>query len=162
VLIRPRGGDFLYSEDELAVIAHDIATAKALGAAGVVLGLLGADGTVDRDRTGRLIDAARPMSVTFHKAFDEVREPERALEDLIALGVDRILTSGRASTALEGRQRLGVLHRRAAGRLILMAGGRVTGPDLPALIAAGLSEVHVGSAARSGNRIDAGKVRRLV
>ena len=81
---------------------HDVVVARALGASGVVLGLLTAEGRVDRERTARLIEAARPMSVTFHKAFDAARDPFEALDDLIALGVDRVLTSGRAPTAREG------------------------------------------------------------
>ena len=111
VLIRPRGGDFIYSEPEIAVMRHDIETAKALGAAGVVLGVLTADGAIDRDQTAALIALARPLSVTFHKAFDQTAEPLEALETLIDLGVERVLTSGGRPTALEGIETLGAPGR---------------------------------------------------
>ena len=94
VLIRPRGGDFLASEAELAAMRHDIETARRLGAAGVVLGLLGRMGPIDRDRTASLVELARPLSVTFHKAFDQTRDPDEALDALIGLGIDRVLSSG--------------------------------------------------------------------
>jgi copper homeostasis protein len=162
VLIRPRGGDFLYSEWEFEVMRRDLETAQALGAAGIALGLLRADGSVDRERTARLVEAARPLRVTFHRAFDLVREPHRALEELIALGVDRILTSGRSPTAREGLARLGDLARSAAGRIGIMAGGQVREDDLLAILAAGLREVHAGSALRTGPVTDASKVRRFV
>lgn len=161
VLIRPREGDFLYNEAELAVIERDIATARSLGASGVVLGFLRSDGTIDRPQTARMIAIARPMSVTFHKAFDETVDPGQALEDLAALGVDRVLTSGQAPTAREGRAQLAALSGQAAGRVIVMAGGRITEHDLPALVEAGLDEIHVGSAARTGGRTDPARVRRL-
>ena len=94
VLIRPRGGDFLYSDAEFEVMLEDIRVSRDLGADGVVVGCLAADGRVDRDGAARLLAAARPLAVTFHRAFDMARDPCEALEDLVALGVDRILTSG--------------------------------------------------------------------
>ena len=94
VMIRPRGGDFLFDDDELAIMRSDIETAKAEGADGVVIGLLTAAGEVDAARTRQLIALARPLSVTFHRAFDMTPDPFRALETLIELGVDRVLTSG--------------------------------------------------------------------
>jgi copper homeostasis protein len=162
VLIRPRGGDFVYSDAEYEVMMRDVAGAKLSGASGVVLGLLDPAGAVDIGRTARLVEAARPMSVTFHRAFDEVRGPFRALEDLIDLGVERVLTSGRAARASEGLGLLDELNRRARGKLILLPGGRVGAEDLPRLAGIGLREVHVGSAACVGGRTDAEKVRRLV
>jgi copper homeostasis protein len=162
VLIRPRGGDFLYSEWEFEVMRRDLETAQALGAAGVALGLLTASGAVDCERTARLVKAARPLRVTFHRAFDLVREPHQALEELIALGVDRILTSGGSPTAREGLARLGDLARSSAGRIGIMAGGQIREDDLPAILAAGLREVHAGSALRTGPVTDGNKVRRFV
>ena len=99
VLIRPRGGDFLYSAAELAVMLEDVRRAKETGAHGIVTGVLRADAEIDQDRTGALIAAARPLRVTFHRAFDVCRDAGRALETLIALGVERVLTSGQAATA---------------------------------------------------------------
>jgi copper homeostasis protein len=105
VLIRPRTGDFLYSADERDVMLRDVALAKALGADGVVIGALAANGDVDIATTRALLDAARPMQVTFHRAFDFARDQDVATEALLNLGVDRVLTSGGAPSALEGRVR---------------------------------------------------------
>jgi copper homeostasis protein len=141
---------------------HDIETAKGLGAAGVVLGVLTARGEVDRERTARLVDDARPLNVTFHKAFDAAKEPLAALEDLIALGVDRVLTSGAAASARDGLDLLEALTRQAAGRIVIMAGGGITEADIPHLMQRGVREVHIGSAAATGGMPDPEKVRRLV
>src|ERR1051325_11783650 len=102
VLIRPRGGDFLYSDDEMALMLRDIAGAKRLGVAGVVLGALDAGGRGDVEHTSVLVDAARPMAVTFHRAFDLTRSPVEALDALMALGIERVLTSGQAASAEAG------------------------------------------------------------
>jgi len=147
VLIRPRAGDFLATEAELAAMRHDIDTARRLGAAGVVLGLLGPDGTIDRDRTAKLVDLARPLSVTFHKAFDQARDPDEALDALIALGIDRVLSSGLRPTALDGIDVLRRMVERARGRIAIMAGGRLTNDDLGTILArTGVREIHLGSA----------------
>src|SRR5437588_12184151 len=102
VLVRPRGGDFLYSAAELAVMLEDIRRSKQAGAQGIVTGMLSAAGELDADRTRELITAARPLPVTFHRAFDVCRDASRALETLVALGVERVLTSGQAATAPGG------------------------------------------------------------
>jgi len=115
VIIRPRGGDFLYNEDEFAAMRADIGAAKAEGADGAVIGLLTADGEVDAERTRELVSLARPLFVTFHRAFDMTRDPFAALERLIALGLDRVLTSGQEASVLEGLPLLGALMK-AAGR----------------------------------------------
>src|SRR5579871_2601145 len=102
VMIRPRGGDFLYSDDEVDEMEADIAAAKAEGADGVVFGLLKADGHIDVARTAKLIAAARPMAVTFHRAFDLAADPRVAMDALVELGVERLLTSGQHETAMAG------------------------------------------------------------
>jgi copper homeostasis protein len=162
VLIRPRGGNFVYTEAEFEVMRHDIEAVRSLGAAGVVIGLLDPARAIDRGRTARVIEAARPLSVTFHKAFDEAADPIKALDDLIGLGVERVLTSGGMAKAVDGLDRLVSLDRRAAGRVIILAGGRITEADIPALTDAGLREIYVGSAACTGGRTDAEKVGRVV
>lgn len=145
VLIRPRAGDFVSTDRELSLMISDIQRAKRQGAGGVVFGVLNRDRAIDRDRTAQLVASARPMSVTFHKAFDETRDPFEALEHLVDLGIDRVLTSGQAPTALEGLDRLASLTQRATGRLIIMAGGRIRAGELPALAQAGLAEIHLAS-----------------
>jgi copper homeostasis protein len=144
VLIRPRGGDFLYSAAELAVMLEDIRRAKQAGAQGIVAGALRADGEIDADQTRELIGAARPLRVTFHRAFDVCRDAARALETLIALGADRVLTSGQAATAPEGAETIAQLVRQAAGRIAILPGGGITGDNVAALVrATGVSEVHL-------------------
>jgi copper homeostasis protein len=162
VLIRPRGGDFAYTEAEFEVMRHDVQVARSLGAAGVVLGLLDPAGAIDRERTARLIEDARPLSITFHKAFDHAADSIEALGDLIGLGVERVLTSGGMAKAVDGLDRLVALNRRAAGRVTIMAGGRITEADIPTLTDAGLREIHVGSAACAEGRIDAERIGRIV
>src|SRR2546425_11950486 len=125
VKIRPRGGDFLYSDVEVEVMRRDILQATQVGADGVVLGLLLPNGTVDAVRTAALARAARPLDVTFHRAIDVARDPEEALDALIAVGVDRVLTSGQASTALKGAAVVARLVRRAAGRIGVLAGSGI-------------------------------------
>jgi copper homeostasis protein len=126
VLIRPRGGDFVYDEVEEDVMARDIRAARAAGADGVVIGALTPGGAVDVALTARLVALARPMTVTFHRAFDEAADPAAAFGDVLELGADRLLTSGGAATALEGAGLIGKLVERSAGKLQVMAGGGVT------------------------------------
>ena len=126
VIIRPRGGDFLFDDDEFASMRSDIETAKSEGANGVVIGLLTAAGEVDVARTRELISLARPLSVTFHRAFDMAPEPFEALETLIELGVDRVLTSGQEANVLDGLPLIVELVRRAANRIVVMPGGGIT------------------------------------
>ena len=126
VMIRPRGGDFLFDDDEFAIQEADIDAAKAERADGIVIGLLNADGTIDTARTRELIARARPLSITFHRAFDMTPDPFAALETLIELGVDRVLTSGQEATVLEGLPLIAELVRRAENRIIVMPGGGIT------------------------------------
>jgi copper homeostasis protein len=144
VIIRPRGGDFLYSDEELAVMREDIQMAKDLGADGVVIGCLTAEGDIDCARTEELIRLARPLNVTFHRAFDMCRDPSKGLEDLIALKADRVLTSGQEASCLEGLELLTSLQRQAAGRIIVMPGGGLTPRNIKKIaLATGVSEVHL-------------------
>jgi copper homeostasis protein len=143
VIIRPRGGDFVYSGLEYEVMQADIQAAKAAGANGVVIGLLLPDGTVDVERTRRLVELARPMSVTFHRAFDLSRDPAEALEALCSLGIDRLLTSGQKADAQEGRECIARMVQQAGERIIVMAGGGITAGNVAGIISAtGVREVH--------------------
>ncbi len=129
-IIRPRGGDFLYSDDEFKIMMNDVELCKAIGTDGVVFGLLNADGSVDTERTKRLVDAAYPLGVTFHRAFDRVHDPVKALEDVIACGCERILTSGLRPGVTEGAEMLKSLVDQAAGRIIIMPGSGLRSSNL--------------------------------
>lgn len=136
VMIRPRGGDFLFDDDEFAVMEADIEAAKAEKADGVVIGLLTPAGLVDAARTRALIDRARPLSVTFHRAFDMTPDPFAALETLIGLGVDRVLTSGQDVSVLEGLPLIVDLVSSAGDRIVVMPGGGITHRNVERVIAA--------------------------
>lgn len=136
VIIRPRGGDFLFSNSEFAAMEADIETARLEGADGVVIGQLTADGVVDEARTHELMAVARPMAVTFHRAFDMTPDPFAALETLIGLGVERILTSGQEASVLEGLPLLVDLVKRAGDRIIIMPGGGITSRNVGRIVAA--------------------------
>jgi copper homeostasis protein len=130
VMIRPRGGDFCYSDTEFEIMKRDIAAAKQEGADGVVIGLLKPDGSIDEERTRELVQLARPLSVTFHRAFDMAHDPYEAMESLISIGIDRILTSGQESSVLEGLELIADLVRKAGDRIIIMPGGGITERNL--------------------------------
>ncbi len=136
VIIRPRGGDFLFNDDEFASMRADIEAAKAEGVDGVVIGLLAAEGEIDIGRTRELVALARPLSVTFHRAFDVAADPFRALETLIELGVDRVLTSGQEPSVLEGLPLIVELMKRAGDRIIIMPGGGITARNVERIVAA--------------------------
>jgi copper homeostasis protein len=143
VIIRPRGGDFLYNDDEFAAMGEDIAAVKAAGAAGAVIGLLDAEGDIDEARTAALIAAARPLSATFHRAFDVSRDPFASLDALIRLGIDRLLTSGQEPGVVEGAPLIRRLIARAGGRLIVMPGGDITPRNAARIVAeTGAQEFH--------------------
>ena len=146
VLIRPRGGDFLYTASELDVIMEDIAAAKALGVNGVVIGALTAEGNIDIPAMQRMMEAAEGLEVTFHRAFDLCRDPRKGLEEIIELGCHRVLTSGTAPTAEEGIPLLAELVRQSAGRISIMPGCGV-GPKNAARIVSetGAHEIHASS-----------------
>ncbi len=144
VMIRPRGGDFLYSDNEFEIMKEDVLVAKALGADGVVFGILHPDGTIDKARMTTLIELAHPMRITCHRAFDMTANPFNALEDLINLGVERILTSGQKPTAMEGSILIMKLIEQSNGRIIIMPGSGVKEHNVVELIkTTGAKEVHV-------------------
>ena len=144
VMIRPRGADFLYSDAEFKIMKNDILTAKELGANGVVFGILKPDGSIDTERMGHLVELARPMQVTCHRAFDMTSDPLKALDDLISLRIERVLTSGQADSALLGAALIKRLIEHAAGRIIIMPGHGIKEHNLEeAIRLTGATEFHL-------------------
>jgi len=142
-IIRPRGGDFLYTDAEFAIMLQDISICRQLQCDGIVTGVLQMDGHLDLRRTAALVEAAYPMEVTFHRAFDRCADPFRAMEEIIAAGCGRILTSGQQPTAPEGADLIKELLAAAAGRIIIMPGSGVREGNIAALHAAtGAVEFH--------------------
>ncbi len=155
VMLRPRGGDFCYSDAEFEVMQRDLAFIARSGAAGVVFGILQPDGAVDQPRCAKVLAAARPLSVTFHRAFDVARDPFTALEDLIKLGVDRVLTSGQEATVFEGAEVIAELVRRAAGRIVVMPGGGIRERNVARILQqTGAREIHVSASGPVNSRMD--------
>jgi copper homeostasis protein len=134
VILRPRGGDFLYSDAEFASMLDDAREIAKQNAAGIVIGCLTADGRIDEARIKALIAAAQPLSVTCHRAFDMTRDPEEALEALIRCGVQRVLTSGQRATAVEAIPLLEKLNAQAAGRIIVMACGELAPENIAQVV----------------------------
>lgn len=142
-IIRPRGGDFLYTELEFNLMKTDIKICKALNCDGVVIGILKADGSIDIERCAELIELASPMPVTFHRAFDMSNDLETSLEAIISLGCERILTSGGESSAINGADRIAKLIKLADGRIIIMPGAGVNTNNVTELIkTTGALEFH--------------------
>ncbi|MGN7989442.1 copper homeostasis protein CutC [Pedobacter sp. 22226] len=142
-IIRPRGGDFLYSDTEFELMKEDIKICNSLNCEGVVIGILKADGTIDKERCAELIELARPMDVAFHRAFDMSNDMDQALEDLIELGIKRVLTSGGASSALLGAEKLSQLVKKANGRITIMPGAGINENNIQQLIdQTGATEFH--------------------
>jgi copper homeostasis protein len=143
VLVRPRGGDFLYTREELDTILMDVEVARCSGAFGIATGVLTRDGSVDEGAMEEIMKVAGPMSVTFHRAFDMVRDAWGAMETLVGLGVDRILTSGQAQTAPEGQHLIREAVERAAGRISVMPGGGLGRENVREIVrSTGVKEVH--------------------
>src|SRR5581483_5638468 len=132
-IIRPRGGDFLYTEEEFDIMMKEVAYCKQVGCNGVVIGLLNADGAIDKKRTARLVDIAYPLGVTFHRAFDWAANPFEAMEDIISVGCERILTAGQRPTAPEGAELINQLVRQADDRIIIMPGSGIRADNIAAL-----------------------------
>lgn len=145
VMVRPRPGEFRFGPGECEGMLEDIRQAKRLGADGLVIGALLADGTIDRDWTRRMVETAHPLPTTFHRAFDCTPDLAASLEALIASGVRRVLSSGGAATAAEGVPRLEALAARAGGRIGILPGGGIRSTNAPAIArATGTGELHVG------------------
>lgn len=144
VMVRPRGGDFLYDELEFETMAENVQHFRKLNIRGIVLGLLTADGHIDVPRTRQLVELAGPLEVTFHRAFDMAFEPIQALDDLLQTGIHRLLTSGQEATAYEGRALIRQLVERAGDKMSIMPGGGVNEENISDLIAqTGVTECHV-------------------
>jgi copper homeostasis protein len=144
VMIRPRGGDFLYSDEEFEVMKKDIESVKKLGADGVVFGILKANGEMDTERNKELVQLARPLKVTCHRAFDMTNDPHKALEACIEAGFDRILTSGQQANVYNGRQLLAELIEKANDRIIIMPGAGISEENVAGLVkTTGAKEIHI-------------------
>ncbi len=155
VMIRPRGGDFCYSDLEFEVMKENVIMAKELGVDGVVLGILNPDGSIDMERTKALVELARPMSVTFHRAFDMTVDPHSALEDIISLDIDRLLTSGQETSALLGSDLIAELIQEATGRIIIMPGAGIRERNIDKLIQlTQAQEYHVSARKRVPSRME--------
>ena len=142
-MIRPRGGDFCYSDDEISIMRADIRMAKELGCEGVVLGILQPNGQVNIAQTKALVALAKPMQVTFHRAIDMTLNYSKALEDIIETGCNRILTSGQKNTAIEGVENIKKLVNQANDRIEIMAGSGVNADNAQTLIHTGVDALHL-------------------
>lgn len=144
MMIRPRGGDFVYSAEEAEIMREDIRQARDGGADGVVFGCLLPDGSVDKALTASLLECSRGMDVTFHRAFDVSQDLPRSLEELVALGIPRVLTSGGRPSVSEGLETIAGLVRQAAGRISILPGGGVRPELIPGIVAAtGVTACHL-------------------
>jgi copper homeostasis protein len=124
-IIRPRSGDFLFNDEEFEIMMNDVALCRQIGCDGVVIGMLNPDATIDKKRCGKLVQLAYPLGVTFHRAFDYLRNPQQGLEDIIEIGCERILTSGQQPTAMEGWELIAQLIQQAADRITIMPGSGI-------------------------------------
>lgn len=142
-IIRPRGGDFLYTIDEFEIMMQDVKLCKQLGCDGMVIGLLNMDGSINVVRTAQLIEAAYPLGVTFHRAFDRCKDPFVALEELIEIGCERILTSGQQPSVVDGVELVAELNKKADERIIIMPGSGVRKENIKMLAEkTGCTEFH--------------------
>jgi copper homeostasis protein len=144
IMIRPRVGDFVYNGEELLVMEKEIRFCRNQGVNGVVLGILTREGEIDKENVQKFVDIARPMAVTFHRAFDLCPNPFQALKDLISCGVHRVLTSGSRATAPEGIETIAELVKQAGDRIIILPGGGITAKNVMEIVVrTGVKEVHL-------------------
>jgi copper homeostasis protein len=143
VMIRPRGGDFLYTNEEFEIMKNDVMACKQLGCDGIVTGILMEDGKVDKKRCKELLEYAYPLEATFHRAFDRVADPYESMEDIIDLGFERILTSGLVPKAIDGKETLSALIKKSAERIIIMPGSGVNAFNIISIAeSTGAKEFH--------------------
>ncbi len=143
VLVRPRGGDFYYSDLEVEIMMEDIKSVKNIGADGIVCGALNKDLTINKELTTKLVELSHPLPFTFHRAFDVAKDMSQSLEDLIDCGVTRVLTSGGQTSAIEGRDQLTLLNQQAKGRIGIMPGGGINESNIDQLSGTGCTEFHL-------------------
>lgn len=160
IMIRPRGGDFVYSEQEIADMEASVLYCWQLGLSGVVFGALTATGEIDTATCRRLIQLARPMAVTFHRSIDHCKDLEQSMKTLLDLGVERVLSSGKGATALEGLTELSSLQARYGRQIIIMPGGGIRSSNIVSLLSSGCSEYHT-AAITSGTDADAQEVKNI-
>ena len=154
-IIRPRGGDFLYTDEEFSIMLEDIKKCKRLNCDGIVIGLLNKDGTIDIKRTSRLVDMAYPLGVTFHRAFDRCKEPFEAMEQLIQIGCERILTSGQQLSVVDGVELVAELNKAADQRIIIMPGSGVRQENIKMLAEkTGCVEFHSSLRGKEKSKMD--------
>jgi copper homeostasis protein len=155
VLIRPRGGDFLYSDDEFDIMCRDIDLCKNAGVDGIVIGILTKEGEIDVERTAELVLRAGSMSVTFHRAFDMCKDPVRGLEDIIRCGAERILTSGQANLAVDGLDLIAQLNLLANKRIIIMPGSGLNETNIADIaLRSGAGEFHLSARKITGSEME--------
>ena len=153
-IVRPREGDFLYSEEEFQVMLRDVQVCKEIGCDGVVIGMLLPDGGVDKERCARLVEKAYPLGVTFHRAFDRAANPFEALEAIVGLGCERILTSGQRPVAMEGSELISELVRQADDRIVIMPGSGVRASNVSELmLKTKTTEVHTTARTNAASRM---------
>lgn len=154
-IIRPRGGDFLYTDEEFDIMMQDVKLYRQLGCDGVVLGLLNRDGSIDIIRTAKLIEAAYPLGITFHRAFDRCKDPFAALEQLVQIGCERILTSGQQPAAADGVELIARLNKVADERIIIMPGSGVRKENIKMLAEkTGCTEFHSSLRAKEKSKME--------
>ena len=161
VLIRPREGDFNYSNEEFELMKADIVKFKEMGGKGIVCGILNDNKTIDLKRTKELIELSRPIEFTFHRAFDKIIDPIKGLEELIEIGVDRVLTSGQEDSAIKGVKLIEKLIEIAANRITIMPGSGVKSHNIKEFTAIGTNEIH-GSFSNNMLLTDKEKVKKIV
>ena len=161
VLIRPREGDFNYSNEEFELMKTDIVKFKEMGCKGIVSGVLNNDNTINLERTKELVELTRPLEFTFHRAFDKIIDPIKGLEELIEIGVDRVLTSGQEDSAIKGIKLIEKLIEIAANRITIMPGSGVKSHNIKEFTAIGTNEIH-GSFSNNMLLTDKEKVKKIV